>query len=508
MNILDSKPKIKKKIADAPHTPGCYIYFNAEGDRIYVGKAKRIINRVKSYFINYPKLDIRIQSMIDNAVDIEFIEVDSEIEALILENNLIKKYHPKYNIMMRDDKSYIYVRFERIRKKSDPIPTANSVYQDFPRITVIREKNDDGAEYFGPFPDTYPVKRLLKALRRVFPYRIDKGIVYQISDNPLKIFSNNKKPDLYYHLGLSKGAEAGLEDKKSYQKRFNELRKYFRGEKIDIVNKLKKEIDKAVKELDFEQAADLRDRLNDIKYVSTNISLDSDIDDVLVMDLKTTERNTAIDNLIEALKFPSDKLKNHENFRVECYDISNIQGTNAVGSMVVMIDGVATPKLYRKFKIRMKNEPNDFAMMQEMLTRRFRQFITHKLVEENEEVPDELRKRAKNWKPDESFSQKPDLIIIDGGKGQLASAYRILYNYNLHNEIPIVGLAKREEEIFKVSNQFFDEYTNQINDSDMFKRILLSKRSPSLQSIQRIRDEAHRFAITYHRKLRSKGMTK
>lgn len=505
MNILDSKPQLKQKIQNAPTSPGCYIYFDKDGNRIYIGKAKRLINRVKSYFLNYAKLDIQKQLMIDTAVDINFIEVDSEFEALILENNLIKKYHPKFNIMLRDDKNYIFVRFEKIRRKSDPLPTAYSVYQDFPRIKVVREKKEDGAEYFGPFPSTLPVKRLLKVLRKVFPYRIDNGLVYQESDNPLKIFTNIKKPDLYYHIGLSKGTEAGMEDKKTYQERYNELRKYFRGEKIQIINSLKREIDKAVKKLDFEGAAKIRDRLNDIKYVSSHISLDSDIDDVLVTDLKVAERNSAIEHLIESLGFPDEKLKNHDNFRVECYDISNIQGTNAVGSMVVMIDGVATPRLYRKFKIKMKNEPNDFAMMQEVLARRFKQFLRSHL--ENEELlPEDLRNRAAKWKVDESFSQKPDLIIVDGGKGQLASVYKILYNFGLHNEIPVVGLAKREEEIFKISNQFYDEYTNQINDSDMFKRIVLSKRSPSLQAIQRLRDEAHRFAITYHRKLRSKGM--
>ncbi|MCA9381381.1 excinuclease ABC subunit UvrC [Candidatus Dojkabacteria bacterium] len=504
--ILESKTKaFQKSIAEAPLLPGCYMYKDKSGEIIYIGKAKKIRNRVKSYFTNYEKLDARIRSMIDEIHTVEFLTVDTEVDALILESNLIKKYSPKYNIMLRDDKSYIYVKFEKIRKANQPIPTRYSVYQDFPRVTVIRNKKDDGAEYFGPYPDSMPAKRILKRLRKIFPYRTSRHLVYQESSDPLKIFTEDKKPCFYYHIGLCNGACAGLESKEHYQKNYKNIRKFFLGEKKQLLNQLDSKLKKASADKKYEEAAKLRDRIRDINYVTANINISHDTDDVVLNELKKKRRDDAVNNLIGFLKFPQDKLENHKNFRIECYDISNIQGTNAVGSMVVMIDGEIKPALYRRFKIKMKNEPNDFAMLQEVLTRRFRQFLNSQDADDLD-IPTDLWKRSKNWKADESFSQKPDLIIIDGGKGQLASTYKILYSFNLHNEIPIVGLAKREEEIFKLSDQFKDEFFNQINDSDQFKRILLPRRSESLFMVQRLRDEAHRFAITYHRNLRSKKL--
>ncbi len=504
---LQSKPKkLQEKIYNAPLLPGVYMYKNKKGEIIYVGKAKKIINRVKSYFSNYLKLDTRIQNMINDAVDIDFLTVDTEVDALILEKNLIKKYQPHYNISMRDDKNYIYVRFEKIRRPNQT-PTAKSAYQDFPRITITRKKREDGAEYFGPYPETMPAKRLLKRLRRLFPYRTTTHLVYQVSSDPLEVYTEVKKPCFYYHIGLCDGACAGLESKEHYQKKYKAIRKFFLGEKNDLVRDLESKLKIAVKELDFEEAASLRDRINDIKYLTANIRMDNTVDDVVLEEMQKKQKKSAVNGLIEELSFPPYKLKNHENFRIECYDISNIQGRNAVGSMVVMIDGQIRPDMYRRFKIRMKNEPNDFAMLQEVLTRRFKHILikNQKLSSEEFDLPKDLVTRAKNWKKDESFSMIPDLIIIDGGKGQLASTYKILYGFNLHNDIPIVGLAKKEEEIFKITDQFKDDF-NQIEDSDRFTKIKLSKRSEELYLVQRIRDEAHRFAITYHRNLRSKKL--
>lgn len=447
--------------------------------------------------------------MVEIATSVEYIRVDSEVEALIFENNLIKKYHPKYNIMMRDDKSYIYVRFERIRTSGMKPPTAKSVFQDFPTMSITRKKLDDKAEYFGPYPDTMPAKRILKNLRRVFPFCTAQHNFYQISSSPLKIYSDDKKPCFYYHIGLCKGACAGLESKEDYQKRYKNIKKFFKGEKNEILKDLEMQLKKASKELRFEDAAVLRDQISDIKYVTASIKIDNSVDDVVVRQMQKSTKERSVTSLIEDLEFPSDKLKNHKEFRIECYDISNIQGKNAVGAMTVMIDGEIRPDLYRRFKIKMENEPNDFGMLMEVLTRRFRQFLMSSnnsdMNIDELEISSELWKRARNWKDDQSFSMKPDLIIIDGGKGQLASAYRILYNFNLHNEIPIVGLAKKQEEIFKLKDQFNDDYTY-INDSDHFQRILLPRRSEQLFLVQRIRDEAHRFGITYHRNLRSRKM--
>lgn len=507
-SILKTKSKsLQDKINDAPLVPGCYLFKNKNGKVIYVGKAKILKNRVKSYFINYKKLDSKTQKMVENAIDVEFIPVDSEVEALILENNLIKKYKPKYNIMMRDDKNYIFVRLEKIRKSSQPLPNNESYYQDFPRITIVRENKEDGAEYFGPFPSTLPVKRILRKIRRIFPYRTTTNLVYVQKDGT--IYSSNKKRCLYCHIGLCGGACAGLEPKSEYIKNFNAIRKFFKGEKPAMLNELESKMKEASKNEDFEKAARLRDRINDIKYVTQNIKLDNTVDDVAIEEIQRTERKNAVNELIEHLDFPhSASLQNHKGFRIECYDISNIQGKNAVGAMTVMIDGEVQPKLYRRFRIRMKNEPNDFAMLQEVLSRRFKRLAyannLDSSINGSETNESKGNKKDKDLqKEDESFSQIPDLIIIDGGKGQLASTYKILYNYNLHNTIPIVGLAKREEDIYKLSDQFKDEI-NQINDSNMFTKIHLPRKSEALYLVQRIRDEAHRFGITYHRKLRSK----
>ncbi len=502
--ILNTKSKtFIKKVKNAPKIPGCYMYKDSKNEVIYVGKAKNIRNRVKSYFNNYSKLDTKTQIMIETAKYIDYFSVDTEFDALILESNLIKKYRPKYNILLRDDKSYVYVRFEKIRKKNQPPPTNYSVYQDFPRITMVREKKDDGAEYFGPYPDAHPVKRVLYRLRRIFPYRNDNYLVYQKSEDPKDIYTSNKKPSLYYHIGLSKGTEAGLETKKEYINRFNKIKRFFKGERNQLIRELESELKNAVKSLQFEKAAELRDKINDINYVTRDIKISSDIDDVMVSNILRRERENAIASLVDQLNFPSDKLMVNPNFRIECYDISNIQGKNAVGSMVVMVNGQVKPNLYRRFKIQMKNEPNDFAMLQEVLTRRFKYFIAKNIHEL--QIPKDLKNKAKNWKEDQSFKEIPDLIIIDGGKGQLASAYKILYNFNLHNTIPIVGLAKKMEEIFKLTDQFKDEF-NQVEDSSQFTKIILKRRSESLYLVQRIRDEAHRFAITYHRNLRSRKL--
>jgi excinuclease ABC subunit C len=514
--ILKSKSKeFQNKIKTAPKTPGCYIYFDEEEKPIYVGKANNLRNRLNSYFLNFFQMDLAKQIMIENAQDVKFYQVDSEFEALILENNLIKKYLPKYNVLLKDDKNYIYVRFERVRKSNMKIPTKFSSYQDFPRIKVVRSIKNDGAEYFGPYPDGRPVLKILRKLRKIYPYRVDNNLVY-IKDNG-EIHTSEKKPSLFYHIGLSRGAEAGLETKEEYIKRFNEVRKFFRGEKQSLINNYEKQMIEASKSQNFELAAQLRDKIRDLKYIAKNIVINELVDDTVVENLKENLREEAIEKLIEELDFPKDKIKNHPGFRIECYDISNFQGKEAVGAMVVMIDGQIRPELYRRFKIRTKNTPDDFAMHQEVLTRRFRNFIltnqennidNYYFDDEALEYQKNLMKKAKNWKEDESFRQKPDLIIIDGGKGQLASAYRILRAYNLHNEIPIVGLAKKEEELFKFTDQFkdFDQQVSHLEDSDRFTRIYLPRKTEALFMVQRIRDEAHRFGITYHRNLRSASL--
>lgn len=509
MSILSTKPQqLQDKIKNAPKLPGCYLYKNKKGKIIYVGKAKNILNRVKSYFINYPKLDIRIQAMIENAEDIEFITVDSEVESIILETNLIKKYKPKYNILMRDDKNYSWVMFEKQMKGKN----------DYPRIRIVREKEDDKAEYFGPYPSRMPLKNILKRIRKVFPYASCNRRLVQVSADPLEVDTNNSVPCLYYHLGLCHAPCASLENKDDYMKNFNNIKKFFKGEKSNILRELEREMFVYSKTMDYEKASLVRDKIKDIKYVTAHIKVDNQVDDVVISELKTQQRENAVKELIEHLKFPKDKLFFHEDFRIECYDISNIQGTSAVSAMTVMIDGEVRPDLYRRFRIRVKDTPDDFKMLQETLERRLKYLVYEKgdddqLIDKRTGRP--VNKSASGDWDDESFSQKPDLIIIDGGKGQLTSSYLILQEYGLHKDIPMVGLAKREEEIFEwcpqldvMSGEEPKENMTNLEESlqNKFRRIFLPRRSESLFLVQRIRDEVHRFGITYHRKLRSKKM--
>ncbi|MEP7103416.1 MAG: GIY-YIG nuclease family protein [Candidatus Dojkabacteria bacterium] len=509
MSFLTTKaPQFQEKVKNAPKIPGCYIYKDKDGGVLYVGKAKNLKNRVNSYFNNYSKLEIRIQQMLDQAEDIELYTVDSEVESIILETNLIKKYKTKYNILMRDDKTYSWVMFEKQIKGVN----------DYPRIRILRnkDKTDEVAEYFGPYPAQMPLKNILKKVRKVFPYASCNRRLIQITEDPVQVDTNNRIPCLYYHIGLCKAPCASLQNKKDYMRDFNNIKKFFQGEKIDILKELEKNMSLYSHDKDYENAAKVRDKINDIKYVTANMGISNEIDDITVDNLKNIQRENGQKDLIEKLKFPEDKLKNHKDFRIECYDISNIQGTNPVGAMTVMINGEVRPDMYRKFRINSKETPDDFGMLQEMMERRLKYLQTDngKWITDNRKSNSENSKlKTQNSENDESFSTKPDLIIIDGGKGQLNSVYLILKQYNLHTEIPIVGLAKREEEIFKMTYQFKDE--DHVGDEknlrlqgiSKFTRIMLPRKSEALYIVQRIRDEAHRFGITYHRKLRSKKMT-
>jgi excinuclease ABC subunit C len=506
-SVLRTKNKtFQDKIKQAPLVPGCYMYKNAAGKIIYVGKAKLLRNRVKSYFSNYSRVGLRIQQMVDDAVDIEFLTVDSEVEALILEVNLIQKYYPYYNVQFKDDRSYIYVKVDRFRASVD-----EDDWQPVPTVRIVREdKRINAANYFGPYPNVAAVRRLLSRLRKVFPYCTSRQLVLIPKERYLSFASKSGKPCFQYHIQLCPGACAGKVTRGEYEQTLRDIQKFFAGQKLDLIHSLNTEMERAARNREYEHAAQLRDRINDLKYVGQNISVDKDVDDVAIEQIKLDRRSKALGELVAQLKFPADKLAVRPGFRIECYDISNIQGTNAVGSMVVNIDGEARPDQYRRFRIQMKNEPNDFAMHQEVLTRRFNQYIQGQLSPE-------LETRRKNWKPDESFNQLPDLIIVDGGKGQLSSTYKILQAFGLSEKVPIVGLAKREEEIFKMSEQFrpekdmsefdWEEFKKlsyvPISAADDFIKIRIPRKTEALYLVQRIRDEAHRFAITYHRKLRS-----
>lgn len=453
--------ELKSKVDDLPQLPGCYMYLNKSGEIIYVGKAIKLRNRVKSYFINYERLDPKTQSLIENIHDFNFLTVDSEIEALILETNLIKKYHPKYNRMMMDDKNYSWIKI--------------LVKEDIPRIKIVREFIKDGSEYFGPYPASFPAKDVLRKLRKLFNYRSCNREMKQVGD---KIKCSDPKPCLYYHLGLCKAPCANKISKLEYRKSIYNIAKFLRGEKGSLVQKLEFDMQKAAKLEQFERASVLRDRLQNVKYVLARVKMNSDVDDVYIMQKKDQERLDAVYDLFDQLGFEKTFIDPDE-IRIECYDISNIQGTNPVGAMVSSRNGIAAPDLYRKFKINIKQTPDDFRMHQEMMERRIMHFLDTSL------------------KFDNSFSRLPDLMIIDGGKGQLSSVYEILEKYNMVDKINLCSLAKRDEEIFIVKSKKEDGELE-------FERVKLSKRSECLQMVQRLRDESHRFGITFHKKLRSK----
>lgn len=454
-----NNPQLQDKIKNAPLEPGCYLYKNNSGLIIYVGKAKNIRNRVSSYF-NTPHEDEFINQLVAHIEDVEFVVTDSELDALLLETNLIKKYTPQYNRDLKDDKSYVWLMI--------------TTKDDFPRINIVREKKQSSATYLGPYPSTVPIKRILKSLRKAYNYRTCNRTISETQDKDGQIIikSSDPKPCLYYHLGLCQAPCAGQISKKNYRSNIHTITKFFRNGQKDLLLELKSKMNNAAKDQSYELAASYRDKISDFEYINQIIRIEGDTDELKYKKTKQKGYESGLNQLIS--KLDMFEFNNNQNFRIECFDISNIQGTNAVGSMVVNINGKASKSDYRKFKIKTKDTPDDFAMMQEILTRR-------------------LKKLADD---DQSFGSMPDLIIIDGGKGQLHAAHKIMTDNGLN--IPLVGLAKKLEELFYVKDPGVPS----------FGLRTLKYHSEGYFLIQRIRDESHRFAINYHRKLRSHGQTK
>lgn len=469
------KEHLKNKLLILPTSPGCYIWRDKLGGVLYVGKAVNLKNRVNSYINNYERLDPKIKLMIDQVADVDIYTVDSEVEALILESNLIKKYRPKYNKLMKDDKNYSLVMIDW--------------YRPYPSVKIVREKKDLKAEYFGPYPARFPVMKVLRRLRRVYPYC--DHLPKQLTIDNLQL--TNSRPCFDTHIGLCSGVCAGLVSKASHRKNITGIRRFFEGKKLDMIDDLKKEMQVYSNTKNFEKAAILRDRIGDLEYVTQRIKIDNDMDESKLEQMKLELSKRSLEELVNKVLPELQNIK--PGFKIECFDISNIQGTNAVASMVVFKDGIPAKNLYRKFKIKTKSTPDDFAMMREVLTRRLEKL---KLEEQGIEVKDE------------SFSVSPDLVIVDGGKGQLSVVFQVFLKQGMVKKIPLVGLAKREEEIFYVKNtdDVVELYQKRNKLELVFGRIILPRRSDALYLIQRIRDEAHHFAITYHRKLRGKASTK
>lgn len=458
-----------------------YVYLDENDTVLYVGKAKNLKARVSSYFLNTSSLGSKTAALVARIHKIRVTVVESELEALLLEAFYIKKWKPKYNIKLTDNKSYVKIRI-----------TKKDIY---PKVLLARMHEEKDSVYFGPFPSSGAVKLVLKTIRRVYPFQ--------------SVRNHAKRVCLYNHLGLCPCPPVfdSPELRKQYKKNIQGIIRILEGKSRIILKELEKERDRMSKKEDFEKALVLQKKINALSLITQphHKPFEYDVNPNLRVDLRERE----MDELREALNMQGMQLQELE--RIECYDISNIQGTNATASMVVFTNGEKDAGQYRKFRIKRewdtrkkKDLPNDFAMMREVLKRRF---------------------KHEEW-------NMPSLVIVDGGKGQVASAMVALAESDI--TVPLVGLAKREETIVipifgldtkestdnavgrvrsykELLNLRFagnpeEKVKTIIVQEENFTEISFPKSSPASQLVQRIRDEAHRFAITYHRKLRSKAM--
>ncbi len=436
---------LDNKLSLLPGEPGVYLYKDASGEIIYIGKAALLKNRVRQYFQKSRATDAKTDALVREIADIEWMTVDSEIDALFLEAELVRRYLPRYNILLRDDKSTAYVRID--------------YKSTHPTVTVTRRPLDDSAEYFGPYFAVATVRKALHYLRRAFPYSTHMQNV-------------PKRVCLQYHLGLCPGIEENKTNLVHYRKNLNKLKKYLRGERGELIRDIEKDMKTAAKGKNFEQAAELRNQLTALKSLSKQIIFS----DQEFLDVSKDEGLAGLAELLGQEKPPK---------RIEGYDISHMSGTDNVASMVVFTNGLPNKTEYRKFKMRIPGN-NDFAHMNEVISRR--------LSEQN----------VKKW-------GLPDLFLIDGGKGQLDAAMRARdkAGYSL---VPMIGLAKREEEIVVSKEDTATTLQKNkdaiVHDSDRFSLVLLPKNSHIVKLLQRIRDESHRFAVSYHTVLKRRRQTK
>ena len=527
-------------------TPGVYQYFDKQGGVIYVGKAKNLKNRVLSYFRNDIKHNLKTQILVRKIADIKFIHVGSETEALLMENNLIKKYQPKYNILLKDDKTYPWIRITN---------------EEYPRIFSTRNIIKDGSLYYGPYPNGKILKELMGLIRSLFAYR-----TCSLALTEEGVYEGKFKPCLNAQIGLCDKPCTGEQSKVEYNKVINGVRQIIKGNFSSYIEQMKEQMMTFADKLQFEKAQTVKERITLLENYTAKTSVVSSIKHDLevyayvddkekiymnmtrvvegkinmsfslevgkkldisakevftsaitqnrlrlqwkakeiivpeVLDLPSEYVNQSFPNFGErkklldfayhnALLYRNQKIKNAKILdperwsnkvvtemqkdlqlsspphHMECFDNSNIQGTNPVASCVVIRDGKPSNKEYRHFNVKSVVGPDDFASMREIVYRRY-----SRMEKENKALP--------------------DLIVIDGGKGQLSSAVEALKKAGVYNKVTVIGLAKKLEEIYKPDDPI---------------PICLDRRSHTLQIIQHIRDEAHRFGITFHRDKRSKA---
>lgn len=560
-----------------PELPGSYQFKDGSGRVIYVGKASNLRQRLSNYFQDPSQLHPRTAQMVETAQSVEWMTVRNEVEALILEFSLIKQHHPRFNVRLRDDKSYPFL--------------AVTVDEDWPRAVVMRGRTRKGSRYFGPFPHSYAIRDTLDLLLRTFPIR---------TCSPGKFNQHHKlgRPCLLFHIEKCSGPCVGEVSADAYQTMVEEFCSFLDGDTDDIVAKLRLDMAQASKDLEFERAARLRDRLQSVsKAIEKQQIVGEKSEDIDLIGIAQDDLEAAvqiffvrkgrvvgrkgfildkvedvtqaglIDRVIESVygdepilgvpkivlvpdlpqalgtyeewltfqrgskvevRIPrrGDKRELHElvtrnateefhrhrmkrssdhnsrsraltelqdllslpeaPLRIECYDMAHLQGTDYVGSMVVLEDGLANKREYRRFKVKDVPGNDDYAAMEEVLTRRFTAYIEER--DQSQDVDPDGGEKVRRGK---RFSYPPQLLLVDGGKGQLAVAVRVLKKLGLEEEIPVACLAKRFEEVFI---------------PDQPDAVQIPRGSEALFMLQRIRDEAHRFANSFHRELRDKRM--
>jgi len=408
---------------------------DSKGEIIYIGKAASIRERIGSYFRSPSTLGAKMEKLLSDVTDLEYRTTDSEIAALNLECELIKKYHPKYNVQLRDDKKYPFVKV--------------TVQEEYPAISVTRKLKPDGSKYYGPYTSSKKLRETLKIMQKFFPLRSCRYIRKRAS----------RRPCLNYDLKQCLGPCTGQIKKRKYQGLVNEACLFLEGAGEKLIRQLEQKMERASLSLKFEEAMNLRDKIKSLNRIiekekGTPISEIMKIDYSLRGKRGKEESLILLGNALGLLSPPQ---------RIEAFDISNIMGKEAVGAMVVFEQGEPIKKDYRRFKIKLSSKIDDYAMMREIMRRRY------------ERVKQEGKRH-------------PELILIDGGYQHLNLAMKVLKELGLE-KIPVIAIAKRLEEVF-VSN----------------KREPLIIPDNALYLIERIRDEAHRFALTFHRQLRTKKM--
>ena len=445
---MELSDKLKKKLADLPKNPGVYFHKDTKGEIIYVGKAARLNSRVRQYFQASRSRDPKTEALVREIADIDWMVVESELEALFLEAEMIRRYMPRFNILLRDDKAMSYIRID--------------YDSEYPTVSTTRRPLDDGARYFGPYSSTTTIRQALKLLRRVFPFATRR-------------IPGQKRATLHYHLGLDPGLEEGRTSLEEYRANLRRLIAVIEGKRRTIEKDLEKEMRRAAKAKEFERAAQLRNQLLNLQSISQQVIFS----DKEFLDISKDHALNELVNLLTLAKFPR---------RIEGYDISHQQGTDVVASMVVFTNGVSDKSEYRKFKTKI-NHNNDFYNMNETLKRRLSD------------------KNIKAW-------GKPDLVLIDGGKGQLDAAIKARDEAGC-STIPFIGLAKREEQIVMQKGKSHvvlnDSLLNNLggfsSESDDFVLVNLPHNTNLVKLLQRIRDESHRFAVSYHSVLKIRRQT-